>query len=313
MCSEYQIVKKSGVAISERDFKTIEKNHKYIGEKLILDVVNGVKVVASDLNKSGKKKEKGFTRLWDATSGNAKKRQNIINQNLIEGVSAVSDWLLDHDRHLSRIDLRIKDVADELWNTQNEILDFYDSFSKVGLRVEDLENFRKNAEKKFEEIEKRLATIEAQQHIDREIERLKHSSLPNEIKIFTAVDNLASGEFGIWYALSDKKTEKIELLTYMKNKMKSIFGKDFIDHTALYLTVSSLSEVERKAIGFIGNQYRQFNDSTFYDVIDLLKIAATTKNKNEFEKKIEESPLIRTIIRMDEFIEDISDFIIDAA
>jgi hypothetical protein len=269
--------------------------------------------VASDLNNSGKKKEKGFVRLWDATSGNAKKRQNIINQNLIEGVSAVSDWLLDHDRHLSRIDLRIKDVADELWNTQNEILDFYDSFSKVGLRVEDLENFRKNAEKKFEEIEKRLATIEAQQHIDREIERLKHSSLPNEIKIFTAVDNLASGEFGIWYALSDKKTEKIELLTYMKNKMKSIFGKDFIDHTALYLTVSSLSEAERKAIGFIGNQYRQFNDSTFYDVIDLLKIAATTKNKNEFEKKIDESPHIRTIIRMDEFIEDISDFIIDAA
>lgn len=160
--NNYKVISKI-YDITEEELEILKNRHTYINEKLMLDLVNGVGTVAKDLNNSAKSKEKGVLRLWDSISGNAKKRQNLINEDIIEGLIATSKWLQDHDKHLTRMDLRIKDVADELYKTQDEILKFYGQFKEVDFRVELLENFKESAEQRFEDIEERVKKIEAQQ------------------------------------------------------------------------------------------------------------------------------------------------------
>lgn len=117
MSKELKVLNKFGYELTHDEFEQLKSKHPYIGEKLILDLVNGVGVVAKDLNDASKSKEKSFSRIWDSVGGSSKKRQNQINENIIEGLNATSQWLQDYDRHLSRIDMRIKNVANELYNT----------------------------------------------------------------------------------------------------------------------------------------------------------------------------------------------------
>jgi len=308
MNNEFEIISKLDPELSEETFESLKKNHSYIGEKFILDLVNGVGVVAKDLNNSAKAKEKGFARLWDQVSGTEKKRQNQINENVISGLESSAIWLQDHDRHLSRIDLYIKSLADNLYNTQTEILKFYEQFKELEFRVELLERFKKSAELRFEEIEKKLAKIEAQQHIDREIEKIGTLNLPIELEVFTVLDNLVSGEFGIWYILSEDKSKKEEQLKYLKNKLKNTLSsqniKEFIDYYKLQQEVKKLEKSEIRAISFISQQYRQFNKSSLYDSVDIVTIVSSTHNQTELDEKLEENSHIRTFITLEDFIDD---------
>lgn len=293
--------------IEEDAFKKIADRHNYIDAKLILDLVNGF-VVAKDLNESAKSKEKGSVRIWDAISGNAKKRQNLINENMIEGLKAASKWLQDHDEHLSRVEFRIKDIAEELYRTQDEILKFYAQFKDVKLSVEMLEEFKKSAEKRFEDIEKRLKKIEAQQQIDREVSKIGELGLPVEIEIFTILDNLASGEFGLWILYEKDDRKKEEQLGYLKRKIKEklkIEGKEYLDFKRLSSVVKELDIVEQQAIRFITEQYRAFSHGQEYEMIDLVALSAT-HTPEEIETVINQKSHIRTFLTYDNFVDSLT-------
>jgi len=305
MNKKLKVLNKFGYELSIEDFEALKKIHPYIGEKLVLDLVNGVGVVAKDLNNSAKSKEKGLYRIWDGVSGNARKRQNQINENVIEGLKSVSIWLQDHDRHLTRMDLKIKDIADELYKTQDEILKFYSQFKEVDFRVELLEEFKKCAESKFENIEERLKKIEAQQQIDREVSKLCHLGLPIEIEIFTILDNLASGEFGLWIMFEKDSKKKEEQLSYLKTEIKGkvkIEGKEYLDFEKLSSEIHSLEPIEKRAIEFISKQYQSFKSEDSYEIIDLIALSATN-NPKEVEKAIDKQSHIRTFLSYNDYID----------
>jgi hypothetical protein len=306
--NDYEIVTKI-FDITEEELNQLNKKHLYIKEKLILDLVNGIGVVAKDLNDSAKDKEKGVARLWDSISGNEKKRQNQINTNIIEGLKSISIWLQDHDRHLTRMDLRIKDIADELYKTQDEILKFYSQFKELDLRVELLEEFKKSAESKFENIEERLKKIEAQQQIDIEVSKLGHLDLPIEIEIFTILDNLASGEFGLWMVFEKDLKKKDELISYLKRKIKEklkIENKEYFDFKKLSSKIKKLQPIEQKAIEYISKQYQSFKYENGYEMIDLIALLATLK-PDEIEKVIDSQSHIRTFVTHDDYINVMTD------
>ena len=307
--NNYKLIKKMSLEIDEKEFKELEKNHPYISEKLILDLVNGVGVVAKDLNDSAKGKEKGISRLWDSVYGNAKRRQNQINENVIEGLKSVSEWLQDHDRHLTRMDFRIKDIADELYKTQDEILKFYSQFKEVNFRVELLEEFKKSAERRFENIEERLKKIEAQQQIDREVSKLGHLDLPIEVEIFTILDNLASGEFGLWMMFEKDSNKKEEQITYLKRKIREklkIEGKEYLDFKNLSSCIHKLNPIEKKAIEFIAKQYQSFEDENSYEIIDLISLSVTN-TPDKVEQIIDEQSHIRTFMTYDDYMDVMTD------
>ena len=300
------------MGIGEDDLVSITNRHSYMDEKIILDLVNGVGVVAKDLNDSAKTKEKGLSRIWDAVSGSSKKRNNQINENIIEGLKSASAWLQDHDRHLSRMDLKIKDVADELYETQDEILKFYSQFKELDFKVELLEDFKKHAENRFNNIEERLKKIEAQQQIDREISKLGTLGLPVEIEIFTILDNLASGEFGLWVMFEKNIKKKDEQLSYLKRKIKEklkIEGKGYLDFQKLSFEIHKLEPIEKKAIEFISKQYQSFRSEDSYEIIDLVSLA-TTNNFEAVEGAIDEKSHIRTFMTYDNYVDVMTDELI---
>ena len=307
MSKELNILNEFGYELTNDEFEELTNKHPHIGEKLILDLVNGV-VVAKDLNESFKSKEKGFSRIWDTVSGSSKKRQNLINENLIEGLKASSQWLQDHDRHLSRIDIRMKDVADELYNTQNEVVR---KFKEVDSRIEILEKFQKNSMQRFNKVEHKLTKIEAQQSVDREVEKIYNLALPLEIEIFTVLDNLASGEAGLYYLFEEDKQKKNDFLTYIKNKIKNRVSNleliKLVDYVSLHEEIKKLKPIEQKAIAFIGSQYSTFSENnSLYEISDMLKIVSTSNSAIEVNNKLEKESHIRTFMTVDTFIDETS-------
>lgn len=290
--------------ITQEELGELNRRHSYIDEKLILDLVNGVGVVATDLNNSAKNKEKGIPRLWDSISGNSKKRQNQINETIIKGLESASAWLQDHDRHLTRIDSKIKAVADELYKTQDEILKFYSQFKEVTFRVELLEEFKRSADKKFENIEERLKKIEAQQQIEREVSKIGNLNLPVEVEIFTILDNLASGEFGLWIMFekdSKKKKEQTEYLIRMIKEKLKIETKEYLDFQKLSSSIHQLNPIEKKAIEFISKQYQSFEDKNSCEAIDLIALSASN-TPDKAEQVIDTHSHIRTFMTYNDYL-----------
>jgi uncharacterized protein YlaN (UPF0358 family) len=309
MPKELKILNQFGYELTQEEFTQLKKKHPYIGEKIILDLINGVGVVAKDLNKTSKLKEKIFPRIWDSVSGNSKKRQNQINENIIEGLNATSQWLQDHDRQLSRIDMRMKDVADELYKTQDEILNFYGQFKEVDFRVEMLELFQKDSKQQFDKLESRLTKVEAQQSVDREIEKIYNLNLPLEIEIFTVLDNLASGEVGLYYLLKKDKQKKNDFLIYIKNKIKNRLPpskkESFIDHLSLHKEIKKLEPIEQKAIAFIGSQYSSYSkENSLYEVSDIIKIVSTLNSTDEVENEINKHSHISSFMTLNSYIDE---------
>lgn len=308
MDKELQVLNKFGYELSTEEFENLKKNHPYIGEKLILDLVNGVGVVAKDLNDTSKSKEKGFSRLTDSLFGNSKKRQNQINENAIEGLNATSKWLEDHDGHLGRVDGRIKDIANELYNTQEQIIGFYEKFKGVESIVKSLEVFKEVANKRFDEIEERLTKVEAQQHVDREIEKIGTLNLPVSVEVFTILDNLVSGEAGVYYMMEDNTHYKEEFLSYIKNRIKSKIGSEklqnLVDYQKLHKELKTLEYIEQNAIVFLASQYSSFSDDSFYEVSDAVKIVSSSESIELMEKELKKYSHISTFMTVDMLVDE---------
>ena len=308
MSNELNVLHKLGYELEEEKFEKIREKHRYISDKLVLDAIHGVKEVTTDLNNVSKSKEKGFARFVDGFLGNSKKRQNLMNENFTKGFEAVSEYLLDHDRHLTRIDKRIKIIADELVHTQEEMLKFS---KQVNDRLGKLEQFQKNATLRFQEIEGRLTSIEAHLHVDREIAKIHRLNLPLVIEVFTVLDNLASGDAGLYYMQEKSKIKKEDFFEHIKNKLYEKLNSNelqtFIDAKELNLEIQKLDTYEQEAIAFISTQHRIFSSKTpLNDAVDLVRVASTTL-PSEIDTELSKNSHIREFITLESFIDDASD------
>ena len=106
MKNDLNVIKAFGMEVSEENINSLRKNHDYISDKLILDAINGVNVVAKDHHKVLKSRQSILSRTFGGITGSSKKHQDMINENVIEGINACAKWLQDHDRHLTRINKR---------------------------------------------------------------------------------------------------------------------------------------------------------------------------------------------------------------
>ena len=131
---------------------------------MILELVNGVNVVANDHNDILKNRQSIKNRIWDNVTGTSGKRQNLINESLINGLNACSYWLQDQSEHISRVDLKVAFIAEKLYETRESIIKFYSQFKDLDQQVEmiskTLESFKSETENKFFNIEKRLSKVE---------------------------------------------------------------------------------------------------------------------------------------------------------
>ncbi len=297
---------KRKIKIHPEELKNIEDLHSNFNEKIILDIVNGISVVARDLNNKNKSL-KGFSALNDKIRGNKKQRDELINDLFINAIEGVSLWLREHEKSLTAINYKIFKLSEELIKTQNEIIQFFNDYKNL---KHSFIQFQKNIENKLQKLEDRILESEIKNDIDIEIEKLNNTGFGTEVELFIILDNLMSGRFGKWLIITQSK-EKQRLLNYFFDKIKGKINNkmnQLLDTEKFYKQLNNLPNYEKKAINYIASVYRQLNPKPYYDTIDLFLIASKNNSEENFIKEINKNSHIRTFMSYNDFIEDLFEF-----
>ncbi len=304
MKNNLSVIRAFNLEINEENIDTSAKNHDYIGDKLILDLINGVNVVARDHHEVLKSRQSVFSRAWGNITGSSKKHQDMINENVIEGINACAKWLQDHDSHLTRIDKRIFDITSEIENTQEQILKFYSQHINLKNRVSELENsfvqFVDVSKNVFNNFEERILHLEIKSKIDKEISLLKSGKkyekfiLP--LKIYSLMDNLFSGEVGLYFNTNLKDNNdnisylQSELINVVRNEVGSNYKNELISFDDILKNLANLNSLEKNAISFISTQHynQMINISKYPEICDLISLTSSyefEEAKNEIKKQ----------------------------
>lgn len=318
MTRDIEVIKAFKVPIEQEELEILKKTHTYISDKLILDAVNGINVVARDFHEVSKSRQSISNRVWDGIIGASRKRQDLINENVMEGINACTSWLRDHDRHISRIDNSICTIANELDRTQDEILKFYSQHKKLKVNVDELKEtffeFKNSSNQRINHLENWMRDVDirdrAYNQLSREISKLKakgYAHFNRELQIYTVLDNLKSGEVGLYYHNSKIK-EKLEIEEYIKNELKNSLkdqGEEFVDFQQMIGETHKLKNIDRDALSLISTQhYNSMVDLEQYpEISDLVSIVSSYPN-TESKQEIEDQSNIRTFITYNDFIED---------
>ena len=312
MKNNLSVIKAFNVEISEENISALTKNHDYISDKLILDAINGVSVVAKDHHEILKSRQNIVSRAWGGITGSSKKHQGMINENVIEGINACSKWLQDHDRHLTRVDKRIFDITCEIENTQEQILKFYSQHTKLKDRVGDLEDsfiqFVDISKNVFNNFEERILHLEVKSNIDKEISLLKsgekYQNFVLPLKIYSLMDNLFSGEIGLLKNNNDNILYlKSELINVVNNEVGSNYKNELIRFDDILENIQELNSLERDTISFISTQHynQMINNKKYPEICDFISISSSYDFENA-KKEIKKQSNISDFLTHGNFI-----------
>ena len=312
MKNDLNVIKAFGMEVSEENINSLRKNHDYISDKLILDVINSV---AKDHHKVLKSTQSIVSRAWGGITGSSKKHQDMINENVIEGINACTKWLQDHDRHLTRVDKRIFDITCEIENTHEQILKFYSQHTKLKNRVGELENsfiqFVDISKNMFNNFEERIMHLEVKSKIDKEISLLKsdkkYENLVLPLKIYFLIDNLFSGELGLYFNTKDNKENisylESELINVIKNEIGSNYKNELIRFDDILGNIEKLDSLEKDTISFISTQHynQMINSRKYPEICDFVSIASSYDFENA-KKEIKKQSNISDFLTHGNFI-----------
>ncbi|MCG3655890.1 hypothetical protein ACOTWK_04825 [Aliarcobacter butzleri] len=317
MKKDLNVIKAFNVEVSEENIIALRKNHDYISDKLILDAINGVSVVAKDHNEVLKSRQSIVTRALGGITGSSKKHQDMINENLIEGINACIKWLQDHDRHLTRIDKRIFDITSEIENTQEQILKFYSQHTKLKNRVGELENsfvqFVDTSKNVFNNFEERILHLEVKSKIDKEISLLKsgkkYEKLVLPLKVYSLMDNLFSGEVGLYFNTNLKNNDEnilhleSELINVVKSEVGSNHKNELIRFDDILENIGKLDSLEKDTLSFISTQHynQMINSRKYPEICDFISIASSYDFENA-KKEIKKQSNISEFLTHEDFI-----------
>mgnify|MGYP003423238083 FL=1 len=317
MKNNLSVIKAFNVEISEENISALTKNHDYISDKLILDAINGVSVVAKDHHEILKSRQNIVSRAWGGITGSSKKHQDMINENVIEGINACAKWLQDHDGHLTRVDKRIFDITCEIENTQEQILKFYSQHTKLKDRVGDLEDsfiqFVDISKNVFNNFEERILHLEVKSNIDKEISLLKsgekYQNFVLPLKIYSLMDNLFSGEIGLYFNTNLKNNNdnilylKSELINVVNNEVGSNYKNELIRFDDILENIQELNSLERDTISFISTQHynQMINNKKYPEICDFISISSSYDFENA-KKEIKKQSNISDFLTHGNFI-----------
>lgn len=317
MKNDLNVIKAFGMEVSEENINSLRKNHDYISDKLILDVINGVSVVAKDHHKVLKSRQSIVSRTWGGITGSSKKHQDMINENVIEGINACAKWLQDHDGHLTRVDKRIFDITCEIENTQEQILKSYSQHTKLKNKVGELENsfiqFVNVSKNMFNNFEERIKYLEIQSKIREEISLLKsdkkYEKFVLPLKIYSLIDNLFSGEVGLYFNTNLKEKNKnlvylqSELINVVKSEIGNNYKNELIRFDDILENMTKLDSLEKDTISFISTQHynQMINNKKYPEICNFISISSSYDLKNA-EKEINQQSNISEFLTYDDFL-----------
>lgn len=290
--------------IKEDKIEEILDKHYYIKEKIAVDILNDI-LVMKDLNNENKK-----FNISDKIFGKYRRRKERVDDLVIDTLKNVSEWLKEHEQHLSIIETKIAILADEIIKTQDEILKFFNDYKKL---KKAFKSFKEEVDNKLKNHERRIKYLEIKHKIDLNVSRIGNLGFDLEVELFIVLDNILSGEFSLWYFNEENSQQRKEMMEYMFNlinkEMEKERGKkELVPIEKFYKIIRKQPLYEIKTIKYISSQYRRFNNKKLYDVIDLYKLATKSTYEGEFLENLQKSSHIREFITYEEMIKDLGEY-----
>ena len=207
----------------------LRETHPHLEEKMALDLINGLEVV-NDHIKVSEYRHKLLNRFMDGVTGKGKQRQDKINKNLSEGLKTASSWLQKYESEFVQVNLALGTLGGKLLETRAGVI-------KVDSKVENLKDYLLDFEKIIEEKQKNLQGYiqnvdfreNARAQLESELAKWeggKLSALPIELRVFSILDNLKNGRFGLFLIAKATKDEQCEFLELVENKVRKRIADD---------------------------------------------------------------------------------------
>lgn len=197
-------------------------------QKFLVDLVNGIDVNRDHIRVQ---KDNGsfIARLWEAYTGESCKRQNQINENIIEGLNACLGWLSDLTEHVTF--------------TNNALIQMNEGLSKVKrdlTRVahfatdtrDQLNGLQRKVDERCTELEAKIQQLDLRTRAYIQIDSLLSSwsagyycSLSLGQKCFLVVTELAWGVFGDYCKIANK-ADRANILRDLRARLITQVNQD---------------------------------------------------------------------------------------
>lgn len=204
-------------------------NHPHLQDKLIVDLIQSIEI-SRDHIKVSQKRNRPLTRFLDSVSGKTQQRQNLINQNLTEGLDAATQWLKKHESDFIFVNQNLEKLTHKLIETRTGVMRLNGKVNEISAR---LQIFETEAKYQLNQLHEYITTIDlrqqAESQIGREANRWKAgrlNHLPIHLKVITMLDNLRNGTFNVYLQHKAHDTKKQQLLEDVTNELRILVAND---------------------------------------------------------------------------------------
>ncbi len=212
---------------------SVNEQHPHLSDKMVVDLINGIEV-SRDYVKISLSRQSTMKRVLDSISSKGKKRQDAINTNMIEGLSAASYWLQKHESDFIHVNSSLEKLSSKLLETRQGVMSLNRSLnSKTEELTYSLKELEETVINKNNQLKDYIYSIDLRENarcqLNSEMDRWQAGEfehLPVELRVFTVIDNLRHGSVALFLQKKATPNEIKYLLRNTKNKLRIRIADD---------------------------------------------------------------------------------------
>lgn len=208
-------------------------------QKFLVDLVNGIDV-SRDHIKVQKTRDGFLNRLSDSLKGSNYRRQNQVNDLVVDGLESGFHWLSELTDEITLTNRALTQVSESLSRVKQD-LSSVANFA-AGTK-EQLDNFQQVVDKRFSEIEIKIHELDCRQRAYQQVKSLFQSwkagnfiALSTAQRCFLVITELSWGVFGDYCHIASLQ-DREEILGYLRDCMIEQLNLDA--HVSLDVRIDS--------------------------------------------------------------------------
>ncbi|PHQ83872.1 MAG: hypothetical protein COB58_00325 [Thalassobium sp.] len=227
-------------------------------QKFLVELVNGIDV-GRDHIRVQKTRDGFVNRLFDSFTGDSHRRQNHVNDLVINGLESSFKWLSNLTEEITLTNKALIQVSHALTKIKQELTCVANFAADT---KEQLDNFQCHVDQRFNQVEMKIREVDFRQRAWQQADALFHSwnagnfvSLSLAQRCFLVITELAWGVFGDYCKIANSR-DCDEILINLRNRMIAQIIQDAnITHNTR--VDSSIWLEQRQALSEKALQYQQ--------------------------------------------------------
>ncbi len=257
-----KVLSEFGFEVDECSFST---GSSHITDKMVVDLINGIEVT-NDHIKVSKSRVSKKCRFFDAISGKSAQRQNLINENLANGLECAGKWLQKHDYELGSINVAITKIGTKLIETRQGVMALQSKHERLATSVHQLANI---VEVKNKELVNYVRDVDYRVRAEKQLDRIfdkwsagRLNHLEIYPRVYSVLDILRNNDFGFYLTQgSAEENYKKAMLENLHDKLKIQFCDDL-----------NIATTDFMSNGFRMKTFDMYDDIGCLEKIDLFSL-----------------------------------------